>query len=531
MLRKPSLMPKIPDFRALALTHGLDDRFAEGVLAEVRAFEANPGTDDPKLARLEHLPFVTVDGPTTRDLDQALHIEGDSAGFRLRYAIADASYYVAPGSELFGEALRRGASFYMPGHSVPMLPRELSEGLVSLGPDVLRRALVFDVRMDQRGTVVSFELVRARIRSRARLTFDEVDGLLSQTARSPLTGHEAAESLTLLGRVGRLRAEHDDRSQMVRYVRVEAGVRLTPDGQVEVVREPRGPAELANEQLSILCNALGARWLADAHADFVQPIYRVHAPPEPERLATFERLVRHVVRGRGLPDDPWVYRRAAALGMAAYLERLPTAGPEERLGRALHRQAMVLNGRSSFSSEAASHFGVGETVYSRFTAPMREMVGVFCHKEAIERLAGRGERPREEDEAIRAQVIEAANRSKDVQRALDRDVTRAVIAVVLGADAARPLGERPLRRGTVMGISKAVVHVHLDSPPLDVIAPLREQGQALGGAWLETVDDGARLARRGSGETVCALGDEVMVRAVGEGAVVIVTAETASVLR
>jgi len=515
-------MQTIHDFRALALDLGLDDRFEDEVLAEVRAHEADPRIDDPALEDLRALPFVTVDGPLTRDLDQALHVARDGAGFRLRYAIADASFYVAPGSALFREALRRGASFYLPGYSVPMLPRALSEGLVSLGPNVERRALVFDVRLDAQGSVLGYALVRGRIRSRAKLSFQDVDALLEEPRRAALAGHEAEESLTLLGRVGELRSNHEDRRQMVRYARVDAAVRLDADGTISVVRERRGPAELANEQLSILCNALGARWLAEATGDFVQPIYRVHAPPEPERLAAFERLVRKVASGRGLPDDPWVYRRAAELGLAGYLERLPTSGPDARLARALHRQAMVLNGRSTFASEASSHFGVGEAVYARFTAPMREMVGVFCHKEAIERLNGRGARPREEDEAIRREVIEAANRSKDLQRRLDREVDRAVVATVLGADAELAFQERPLRRGTVMGVSTAVVHVALEEPPIDVIVPFREQGTAEGGLWLERVDDGARLAVKNGGETICALGDEVSVRAVGEGAVVIV---------
>jgi len=74
----------------------------------------------------------------------------------------------------------------------------------------------------------------------------------------------------------------------------------------------------------------------------------------------------------------------------------------------------------------------------------------------------------------------------------------------------------------VMGVSTAVVHVALEEPPIDVIVPFREQGTAEGGLWLERVDDGARLAVKNGGETICALGDEVSVRAVGEGAVVIV---------
>lgn len=511
-----------PDFRALAAGLGLVEQFPDDVLAETKLFERNPGIDDATLVDLTGLPFVTVDGPTTRDLDQALHLEETGEGFRLRYAIADASYYVRPGSALFREALRRGASFYLPGHSIPMLPRALSEGLVSLGPGVERRALVFVVGLDRRGSVLGYALQRARIRSRAKLTFSAVDELLSSPARAALSGHEAAESLRLLGRVGELRAAHEDRRQMVRYLRVDAAVRLRPGGGVVVVREPRGPSELANEQLSILCNALGARFLSEASRDFVQPVYRVHAPPDPARLVAFEELVRRVAKGRDLPNDPWVYRHAAELGIAGYLERLPTTGPHARLARALHRQAMVLNGRSMFSAEPSEHFGVGESVYSRFTAPMREMVGIFCHKEAIERLVGRGECSKEVDEAIRVEVIEAANRAKDLQRQLDREVDRATSAAVLGPDASRPTGERPVRKGTVMGIAKAVVHVLLDEPPIDVIVPFREQGNLEGGAWLERAGDGAALAVRGSGEVLCALGDEVRVRAISDGAVVLV---------
>src|SRR5262245_54480935 len=112
-------------FESLADAAGLPRDFPPAVEAEVDAYLAAPGLDDPALADRGAIPFVTIDGPGTRDLDQAVHVEAAGAGFRLRYAIADASYYVRPGTALFDEALRRGASFYLPGMSVPMLPRAL----------------------------------------------------------------------------------------------------------------------------------------------------------------------------------------------------------------------------------------------------------------------------------------------------------------------------------------------------------------------------------------------------------------------
>jgi ribonuclease R len=98
--------------------------------------------------------------------------------------------------------------------------------------------------------------------------------------------------------------------------------------------------------------------------------------------------------------------------MAGYLQHLPTTGPGGRLARALHRQAMLLNGRSVFAAEPRAHFGVGEQIYSRFTAPMREIVGIQCHAQAIDRMLGKSPRSRDEDEAVRAQVIEAGNRPR-----------------------------------------------------------------------------------------------------------------------
>jgi ribonuclease R len=504
-------------FRALADAAGLTPDFAPEVVAEVDAYLASPGIDDPALTDWTGVPFVTIDGPGTRDLDQAVHVEPVGDGFRLRYAIADASYYVRPGTALFDEALRRGASFYLPGFSVPMLPRPLSEGLVSLGPDVDRRALVFDVALDAHGTVTAFELVRARMRSRARLTFEEVQAHVDGAAVVPVDG-----DLRAIARVGLLRATHADRAAMVRYRRVETSVRLGADGELVLGSAPRTAIELANEQISILCNALGARYLLGGSEELVQPIYRVHAPPDEAKVAAFERLVAAVAHQRGLPDDPWVYRRAASIGLAGYLEHLPTAGPLGRVARALHRQAMMLNGRSSFDGEPRGHFGVGELVYSRFTAPMREMVGVQCHAQAIDRLAGSSGRTRQQDLEIRARVIEAGNRAKDTQRKLDREIGALIVAAVLTPDLALPLADRPLRTATVVGLASSKIFAVLDDPPIDVRASLFAQGKALGGAWLDVVDEGSRLVRRDGDAAVCRLGDAVQLRAVAPDAVIVV---------
>ncbi|HVV82256.1 MAG TPA: RNB domain-containing ribonuclease [Kofleriaceae bacterium] len=512
-------------FQYLVDAAGLRVDYPPAVTAEVEAYLRAPGLDDRELVDRTDLPFCTIDGPGTRDLDQAIWAAATADGFHLRYAIADASYYVRPGSALFDEALARGASYYLPGLSVPMLPRALSEGLVSIGPRVDRRALVFDVRFDARATVVDFRLERARVRSRAQLTFEEVQAFLDGKGPPPASADLAAP-LAAIARLGDLRAHHPDRAAMIRYRRVEAAVRLGPDGELIIGAAPRTPIELANEQISILCNALGARYLLGGSAELVQPIYRVHEPPSDDKVAAFERLVHRVAASRDLPDEPWLYRRAADLGLAGYLEALPTTGMAGRLARALHRQAMLLNGRSRFDAEPHGHFGVGEQVYSRFTAPMREIVGIQCHAQAIDRLRGRSPRTRAEDEAIRTAVIDAANRSKDTQRSLDRELDAIITAAVLAPDLELPRDQRPRRKATVVGFAPTKIYVVLDEPPIDLRVSLFSQGKQEGGAWLVVTDDGTRLVRRDDDSTIVRLGDLARVRTDDHGAPVVTDVAT-----
>ena len=119
---------------AIAASRGLDPIFPVAVEDEVRALVATPGIDDPDLVDHTDWPFVTIDGENSMDLDQAVYVEPVGEGHIVHYALADASHFVVPGTALHTEALRRGASYYFPGFMVPMLPRALSEDLVSLTP-------------------------------------------------------------------------------------------------------------------------------------------------------------------------------------------------------------------------------------------------------------------------------------------------------------------------------------------------------------------------------------------------------------
>lgn len=455
----------------LAAGVGLNPLFPPDVEREAEAHCCDPRIDDASLDDLTALPFVTIDYESSRDLDQALFIEERSAGYRVYYALADASFYVRPGSALFREALARGASYYLPGFCVPMLPPSLSEGLISLNPAVERRAVVFMLDLDRGAAPLQTEVVRGRIRSRAKLTYDGVQRFLDDLGSSPLAGQDFSRSLELLREVGVRRIALAEAANVVRFHRVNVEVQLTGAGGLsfEIVGECRNLVEQYNEQISLLCNAQGAELIdREESLTAVQPIFRVHPAPEREALAKLARKIEEWVAWKGLDPATWAWKPRRE-SLAEYLRRLPASGELWRLVQALSRQAMLLNHPSRYSAQPDPHFGVGVPAYSRFSAPMREIVGVFTHKELLE-LLGLAERSdaEEGDDELRELVIASGNRAKHLQSRLTKSTNELVLDAMFTEELAMPHDSRPVHRGTVMGLRQHKLYVLFDDPPVEI---------------------------------------------------------------
>jgi ribonuclease R len=520
-------MPELPArvraaYDRLLAVHGVSTDYPPAVEAEVAALVRASGTDDPRLADLTGLPFVTIDGPGARDLDQALHITRGRAGrgYVVRYALADAAWFVRPGSALFVEALRRGTSYYLPGFAVPMLPRALSEGIVSLGPGVVRRALVFVMRLDDDGRSHGTRLVRARIRSRAQLTYEAVEELHEAPARSPLAAQPFTETLLLLREVGERRRALARARNVVDYDREGADIRVSPDedGTWTFVRAPRDAASRWNEQVSLLCNSEGGRFLVAGRTPRIQPVFRVHDPPGAAALRSLERVVRGALAAHGLDAERLGWRRRGPGGapgepLAEFLVRLRASGADGGLVAAIERQALVINQRASYAAQPGAHYAIGVRPYARFSAPMREIVGIFTHKEALEELGLEPDAGPAVDEPLREAVIAAANRARDVQRALEKGVERLALDDRFVGEAALPRERRPEHHGTVLGLAPTRLYLRLADPPLELKVYTEDVARSAGGPVRLTPDEVA-LARADGGPRF-ALGDAALVRCEG----------------
>lgn len=318
---------------------------ADAIEEAERADAAVPDLD------LRDVPFVTVDPAGSRDLDQALHLERDGGGFRVRYAIADVPGFIRPGSALDAAARERGQTLYAADGSIPLHPTSLSEGSASLLPDQDRPALVWTFALDAGGAVTDTHLQRALIRSRAQLDYVSAQAAIDRGEDSPVS---------LLPEIGRLRLELEAARSGASLNLPDAEVVRGPDGAYGIERRHPLPIEDWNAQLSLMTGMAAAEMMLDAGVG----VLRTMPQPDEAAFETFRRQTEALGR-------PWTEGR-----YGDYLRGLNRADPMTlpvlEAASALFRGA----GYVAFDGappEDAMQAAIGAP-YAHATAPLRRLV-------------------------------------------------------------------------------------------------------------------------------------------------------------
>lgn len=232
---------------------GLPDGFPPDVLAEAAEAARNPEISGHEDAT--DLPFLTIDPPTSTDLDQAMHLERRAHGYRVHYAIADVAAFVRPGGALDTEAHRRVNTLYFPDGRVPLHPETLSESAASLLPGETRPAVLWEIDLDAEGRAVATRVRRALVRSRAKLDYAGVQHRID-------TG-TAEESLALLKDIGTLREEQEIARGGISLDVPEQEI-IERDGTYGLEYRAPLPADGWNAQISLLTGMAAARLMAES---------------------------------------------------------------------------------------------------------------------------------------------------------------------------------------------------------------------------------------------------------------------------
>ncbi|MCX8073016.1 MAG: ribonuclease R [Candidatus Binatia bacterium] len=390
-------------FAIIAAEHGLKTEFPPEALAEAKRLPDDPEPSDYAARRdLRDLPFVTIDGETARDFDDAVCLQHISAGNRILWvAIADVSHYVPEGSALDREALARGTSVYFPDRAIPMFPEQLSNQLCSLVPERDRLVLVAELHYDRHGHRQHAEFYPAVIRSRARLTYTKVAAVISDAVSAEIDAWRASLGPLL----DDLRAMHALMQQLNR-ARLAAGsldldlpealIDLSEEGRSVGVRLLlRNDAHRIIEEFMLEANRAVAMFLREHRVPFP---YRIHEPPDPNDIEQLNRfLVRFGFRvqyeGRVRPHD-----------VARVLKQIEG----HPLARVLSRQVLRALKQAQYSTVNVGHFGLAFPVYCHFTSPIRRYPDLLVHRQLRRVLAGEVDEGRELAEQLEAMSVQCS---------------------------------------------------------------------------------------------------------------------------
>lgn len=428
-------------------------RFSEAARREAAALLPIEG-DAHKRRDLRGWLTVTIDGESARDFDDAVSIERLPDGsYVLGVHIADVSHYVLEGSALDAEAYERGTSVYFPERVLPMLPEALSEDLCSLKPGVDRLALSVLMKLDRRGELLAYELCESVIRSRARLTYTFVNEALAGRARS-LSGVVSMLDEDLLPRLlGALRAMAE-LAQILIARRQERGaidfdlpepvVLFDDEGRIGgIVRAERNLAHRMIEEFMILANETVARHLTERN---VPMIYRVHEPPEEERVREFLALVRAL--GFSIP------RRG--LREARDFQQLVRQFAGQREGGVLSLLLLRSFRPAVYTTVNRGHFGLALECYTHFTSPIRRYPDVIVHR-ALRRLL---RRPRSAPRVRGTKTLERIAEHCTERERLADEAEREVIAWKRARFMAERIGQE--YEGLIVGVKDYGFYVELE---------------------------------------------------------------------
>ena len=329
---------------------------------------------------------ITIDGASSKDLDDAVSLEKAGEGWRLGVHIADVSAYVGPGSALDAEAFERGTSVYFADQVVPMLPVELSNGICSLNEGADRLTLSCLMTLDSKGTVTDYTIAPSVIRSTHRMTYEDCNTLLAGPGRlgtaAPAEGQEGVPGETAYSQ---LAEQYRDILPMLRDMAALAKI-------LERARRRRGALDLESRESYILCDERGVPVDVVTHEPGVS-----EGIIESSMLMANETVAAHLGQA-GLPGVYRVHEKPTAEKTEALRTMLAPLGIPLRQGDSFELQKvldtvkgtpqapavnmMVLRSlmKARYAPEDLGHFGLGARHYCHFTSPIRRYPDLMVHR-------------------------------------------------------------------------------------------------------------------------------------------------------
>lgn len=358
------------DILSILLEHDIEPEFPDEVMEETMRI-AQSVSEEEKAGRkdLTGEITVTIDGDDSKDFDDAVSVVKNNRGWLLKVSIADVSHYVAEGSALDKEAFRRGCSTYVTDRVVPMLPHQLSNGICSLNPHVVRLTNTCEMQVDENGVVTDYRVYPSFICSTERMTYHNVnlilDGdetLCAQYSHLGTLFQDLADCADAIRRHRTAKGAIDFDSNEAKIIVDEAG------NPTSIELRERGHAERMIEDCMIAANCCVANQMKWANLPCV---YRIHEEPQAKRIKNFLRV-------SALLGHKLVLGKSAVhpLELQQYLNSVKDTPEFPVLSMMLLRCMQ----KAKYDPACVGHFGLAEEEYLHFTSPIRRYPDLIVHR-------------------------------------------------------------------------------------------------------------------------------------------------------
>ncbi len=358
------------DFEKLLREFNLSPEFSLAVRDEVESIpDVVPDEELVGRRDLTNLNIFTIDGDDAKDLDDAVSIEIlENGNYLLGVHIADVSHYVREKTDLDREAMDRGTSVYLVDTVVPMLPKKLSNGICSLNQGVIRLTMSVFMELNDRGNIVDYEICESYIKSKHRLTYNNVTKLLEGDEQLNAKYSDIADDLFKMRDLALHLTDKRQRRGGIDFDIPET--KVVTDGNGKPIEIKKYEITISNhiiEEFMLAANETVARHMNKLE---IPCVYRVHEKPEPGKV---EKLVL-MLRGMGYDYRP--KENISSNSLQKVLADFKGTDFETAVSTVMLRSMM----KARYSEESLGHFGLAAVYYCHFTSPIRRYPDLAVHR-------------------------------------------------------------------------------------------------------------------------------------------------------
>lgn len=347
--------------------HGLSESFPDEVISEAEKAEKKPILCEGR-TDLRDLLLFTVDGADTRDIDDAISLEINEDRYILGVHIADVSNYVKEKTKLDKEAYARGTSVYFPDRVLPMLPKQLSNGICSLNEGEDRLALSCLMVFDRGGNRLSYDIFESVIKSAHKTTYAEIEAILNGDINMIEKYPDLVDTVKLMDELMVILENKRKADGEVDLNVKEAKIYVDDDGEIIIPRFERLNSEKIIEQFMVSANEAVAEFLTLKKAPC---LYRVHEIPAPEKAETFQNFLNDLGIcanfdiGDVKPED---------------FQKILDAAANEPYASVISKVMLRSMQKARYFEKNLGHFGLASDCYCHFTSPIRRYPDLFVHR-------------------------------------------------------------------------------------------------------------------------------------------------------